>query len=66
MAREKNGYREMLEFLAKDHPLTMTQKEAAECIGVSAPHMRKLVVMGKIKVVCGKVPIGSVANFLCG
>lgn len=66
MGREKLGYREMIEFLSKDHPLAMTQKEAAECMGISQPHMRRLVNEGVIKVVCGKVPIGSVAHFLCG
>ena len=66
MAREKAGYREMIEFISEKYPMAMTQKEAAECIGVSLPHIRKLIRNGKIKFVCGKVPIGSVASFLCG
>lgn len=68
MPREKPNFRDMLQYLHEDLkvPLAMSQKQAAEVLGVSKPHFYKLVAKDHIKVQDGKVPIGSVASYLCG
>ena len=68
MPREKPNFRDMLQYLHEDKqcPLTMTQKEAAKVINVSVTHFKTIVAKGHIKVVDGKIPIGSVASYLCG
>lgn len=66
MPREKEGYRQMLEMLSKDHPLLMSKKEACPVLGISLPHLNKLIAQNKIKYDNGKIPIGSLASYLCG
>ena len=68
MAREKENFREMLDFLVTqyDPPLTLTKVQAIEIMHVSRPHLEKIISKGHIKVIDGKIPIGSVASYLCG
>ena len=66
MAREKQGYRDMLSLLMEKYPATMTKRTAAVAVGVSYSHMCEIVKKGHIKVQDGKIPIGSVASYLCG
>lgn len=68
MPREKPEYRVMLSFLVdkRGFPLTMTKKQTAEAIGVSRVHLDKIIAKGHIKMQDGKVPVGSVASYLCG
>ena len=68
MAREKPEFRNMLCYLIDDkkYPPTMTKGQAAKAIGVSRGHLDKIIARGRIKVQDGKVPIGSIASYLCG
>ncbi|MGM9551956.1 MAG: hypothetical protein ACI3XA_06825 [Clostridia bacterium] len=66
MSREREGYREMLMYLAERYPMTMTKKQAREALGVSFTHLQKMIENKHIVVVDGKIPIGSVAKYLCG
>lgn len=66
MAREREGYRDMLEKLSEDYPNTMTKKQASEALGVSFHHLQKIIANKHITVVDGKIPIGSVVRYLCG
>ena len=66
MAREKEGYREMLVFVSERYGMTLQKKEACEALSVSMPHLNKMIDKGIIKCTCGKIPIGSVVSFLCG
>ncbi len=63
---EKKGYREMLLMLSEKYPNTMTKKQASEALGVSFPRLQKIIAHKRISVVDGKIPIGSVASYLCG
>lgn len=56
----------MLEHLSEKHPMTLTRQEASEILNVSLPHLRGIIRKGHIKVQDGKIPLGSVANYLCG
>ena len=68
MAREKDGYRATLGYLMNEMgaPLTMTRKEAAIFLNVSLPFLDKLINKGIIKAPGGKIPLGSIASYLCG
>ena len=66
MAREKQGYRDMLYILMEKYPATMTRGMVAQVIGVSPRHLSEIIKKGHIKVQDGKIPIGSVASYLCG
>ena len=63
---EKKNYRETLAFLCERYPMTLTQKETAQVLGISLGYLTKLINAKKISLVCGKIPIGSVASYLCG
>lgn len=63
---EKAGYREMLLMLSEKYPNTLTKKQASEALGVSFPHLQGIIARKHLSVVDGKIPIGSVANYLCG
>lgn len=67
MAREKENYREMLLFLNvnKKIPLLMSRGQACEVMGISRDYLSMLISKGKIKLSENKIPIGSVANYLC-
>ncbi len=68
MAREKENYRSMLSFLIdeKKCPLVMTKLETAKVLGVSRGKLDDMIFDGEIKMNGGRIPIGSVANYLCG
>lgn len=66
MAREKQGYRDMLSILMEKYPATMTRGMVAQVIGVFPRHLSEIIKKGHIKVQDGKIPIGSVASYLCG
>jgi len=64
---EKQGYREMLGFLTdKGYGMTLSKKETQELLNVSHTHLAKIIARGHIKIVDNKIPIGSVARYLCG
>ena len=65
MAREKEGYREMLSMLMEKYPALLTNGQAAEALGCSRRHFYNIVKRGHIKVKDGKVPIGAIASYLC-
>ena len=64
--REKEGYREMLLILMEKYPNTMTRAVAAAALDVSVRHLNEIIRAGHIKISDGKIPIGSVASYLCG
>lgn len=64
--REKQGYRDMLMLLMEKYPATMTRGLAAEILDVSPRHLGEIIKKGHIKVQDGKIPIGSIASYLCG
>lgn len=67
MAREKEGFREVLSFLMeKEYPAMLTRVQVGEILGISQPHLRKLIQKKHIAVCDGKIPIGSVASYICG
>ena len=68
MAREKEGYREMLMFLSetKKLPLLMNRGQACEALGISRDYLAVLIAKGHIKLSGNKIPLGSVAGYLCG
>lgn len=68
MPREKQGYREMLCFLINDKnlPMTLTKKQAAAVLDVSITHLNTIISKGHLKIQDGKIPIGSIASYLCG
>ena len=64
---EAFGYRETLELLAEKHPMTVTQKDTAKILGCSLSHLKDTIIKkGHIKVVDGKIPLGSIARYICG
>ena len=64
---EKENYRDMLQFLCdKGYPMALTRGEACKLLGVSRPVLRKMIDKKRLKVNGGKIPIGSVASYLCG
>ena len=68
MPREKEHYRDMLMFLneSKNLPLLMDRGQACEALTVSRDYLAKLIAKGDIKSEHNKIPIGSVARYLCG
>ena len=67
MAREVFGYREQIAILTeKGIPGLMTQKQAAEELGISARHLRELIKAGEIGTVGTLIPRGAVARIMCG
>ena len=58
----------MLCFLINDKnlPMTLSKKEAAEALGISRVHLDKIIAKGHLKIQDGKIPIGSIASYLCG
>ena len=64
---EKQGYREILEFLSdKGVPPLMSQRQAASELGVSYDSVRRLIKSNRIKLVGTMVPIGALARLMCG
>ena len=65
--REKANYRDMLQFLTeKGYPLMLTQKQTAEILNCGKNTVPRIISRGHLKVIDGKIPIGSVASYLCG
>ncbi|MBQ8390941.1 MAG: hypothetical protein IJX50_00140 [Clostridia bacterium] len=46
--------------------MTLSRKEAQEVLGVSHTHLAKMINRGHIKLIDNKIPLGSVARYLCG
>ena len=67
MSKEKANYRETLAFLVEqEHPMVLDKKQAKEILGISLNFLNKLIREGYIKIAGGKIPLGSVANYICG
>ena len=66
MSREKENFRIVLQFLSEKYPMMMTKVQASEALGISKPHLDKVIRNNHIKLQDGKIPIGSVASYLCG
>ena len=66
MPREPVGFRDMLAELMKEHPMLLSKTSVCEMLEVSRTYLDKLIREGKITYKDGKVPIGSVARYLCG
>ena len=67
MAREKENYRTMLSFLSSEMhlPLLMTKQETCKALDVSPTTLSHIIRDGGLKFDNGRIPIGSVANYLC-
>lgn len=65
MAREKDGFRELLEILMEKYPMLLSKGEACDALGCSRDHLRTVIMRGHIKVKDGKIPIGAIASYLC-
>lgn len=68
MPKEKAGYRDMLMFLSEDKkaPLLLNRGQACELMGISRDHLAEMIYKGEIKLSENKIPIGSIARYLCG
>lgn len=66
MAREKEGYRATFGYLAERYPMLISKSQACEILKVSYPHLRKLISANRIKCDKGKIPLGSMASYICG
>ena len=66
MPREKPNYRDMLQILLEKYPLLLSKKQTAEALGISRTHLDKIISKGHLKFQDGKIPIGSIASYLCG
>ncbi len=65
--REKANYRDMLQFITeKGYPMMMSRGQVTELMSISRTTLAEAIKKGHIKVVDGKIPIGSVASYLCG
>ncbi len=64
MGREREHYRDNLAYLAEKYPLVLQKKQAAEILGCSIEYLNKLICKKAIKEVCGKIPLGTIANYL--
>ncbi len=64
---EKRHYREMLLFLKEQGcPMLSTRVQASKFLGMGQQNLRKEIAKGRIKLVDNKIPIGSLASYLCG
>ena len=67
MSREKANYRETLAFLQDNgFDYLMNKSQLAEKLCISRPTLDDIIKSGKITIHNGKIPIGSVASYLCG
>ena len=69
MPREKDGYRDMLQFLKEEYPdlgLLASRRTVATVLKVSKDTVKKYIREGKLSEVNGKIPIMSIARLLCG
>lgn len=68
MAREKDGYRDMLQFLKEEYPdlgLLASKEKTARTLKISKDTVRKYIREGKLSEVNGKIPVMSIARLLC-
>lgn len=63
---EAFGYRETLELLAEKHPMLVTRQTTTVILGCCTNTLDKIIKKGHIKVVDGKIPLGSIARYICG
>lgn len=63
---EKKNYRDMLEFLSARYPLLLTKTQVAEILDVCPYTLRQIIKENNWKITCNKIPIGTLANYLCG
>lgn len=66
MAREKDGYRDMLVLLMEQYPMTLSKTQAARALNIGKEKLYELIRKKHITVQDGKIPIGSIASYLCG
>ena len=66
MPREKEGYREILSALMERYPLLLTRTQTAQALGIGRSTLAEIIRKKHIKVQDGKIPVGSLANYLCG
>ena len=68
MPREKQKYRDMLQFLMERYTkMSLSKGETVDLLGITYPSLQKLIKKGEIKTdCCGKIPLGSLASYLCG
>lgn len=70
MPREKEGYRDMLAFLntEKKAPMMLSRSEAANVLNISRTSVCALIADKRLEVdkITNKIPIGSIARYLCG
>lgn len=65
MAREKEGYREILEMLMEKYPMLLNRSEVCEVLGCSPRHLYNIIKRGHLKVKDDKITIGAIASYLC-
>ena len=64
---EKKGYRDMLNFLYdKGVPMLLTRAQAGKLLGIGQQNLRKEIANGKLNLKDNRIPIGSIASYLCG
>lgn len=64
---EKAHYREMLLFLKEQGcPMMSTRVQASKILGICQQNLRREIAKGRIKICEDKIPIGSLASYLCG
>ena len=67
MSREKSNYRETLAYLQeKGFEFLMSKSQAAEKLCISRPTLDGIIKSGRITMHNGKIPLGSIASYLCG
>jgi hypothetical protein len=64
---EKANFREMLYFLKEQGcPMLSTRQEAGKFLDMGQQNLRREIAKGRLKLVDNKIPIGSIASYLCG
>ncbi len=68
MPREKPNYRDTLQFLTEKYTkMSLSKGETVDLLGITYPSLQKMIKKGELKAdCCGKIPIGSLASYLCG
>lgn len=68
MPKRKEGVDEMLIFLSEEKglPALASRGQVCDALGIGRDHLSRLIIKGKITLDENKIPIGSVARYLCG
>lgn len=68
MSREKANYRDTLSYLreVEKAPFSLNKTEAAKLADISREELNELIANGIIKMSGKKIPLGSVASYICG